>query len=51
MRARIWAWTPETIRSRVWSRLGETLRAQAAAADLDPMRTFPAPPEAAGEPE
>ena len=51
MRARIWAWTPDTIRSRVWGRLGETLRAQAAAADLEPTRTFPAPPEATGSPE
>jgi hypothetical protein len=50
MRARIWSWTPDTIRSRVWGRLGETLRAQAAAADLEPTRAFPAPPEAPGEP-
>ncbi len=50
MRARIWAWTPDTIRSRVWARLGETLRAQAAAADLEPTRAFPAPPEAPREP-
>lgn len=50
MRARIWAWTPDTIRSRVWGRLGETLRAQAAAADLEPTRAFPAPPEAPREP-
>lgn len=47
VRARIWAWTPDTIRSRVWGRLGDTLRAQAAAADLEPARAFPPPPQAA----
>ena len=49
MRARIWAWTPDAIRARVWGRLGETLRAQAAAADLEPTRAFPAPPSVGEE--
>jgi len=44
VRARIWAWAPDTLRERTWPALGEALVVQAEAADLDPARAFP-PPE------
>lgn len=49
VRARIWAWAPETLRNRAWSRIGPTLVAHAEAVGLDPARAFPAPPEAAAK--
>lgn len=48
MRARIWSWTPEALRKRTWPRIGDLLRAQASAAELNPERAFPAPPEEKG---
>jgi len=47
IRARIWAWAPDTLRERTWPRLGEALALEAEAAGLDPGRAFPAPPTAA----
>ncbi len=48
VRARIWAWAPDSIKTRVWPRLAETLMSQAEAAGLDPNRAFP-PPASADE--
>jgi len=49
VRARVWSWAPEQLRSRSWPRLEETLVAQAEAAGLDPARAFP-PPNPAADP-
>ena len=43
VRARVWAWAPETLRRRAWPKVGEALVSQAEAAGLDPARAFPAP--------
>jgi hypothetical protein len=50
VRARIWAWAPETLRNRAWARIGPTLVAHATAVGLDPARAFPVPPEAEASP-
>ncbi len=47
VRARIWAWAPESLRNRAWARIGPTLVAHAEAVGLDPARAFPVPQEAA----
>jgi hypothetical protein len=49
VRARIWAWAPESLRRGAWPRIGATLAAQAEAAGLDPERSFPPPPGEKGE--
>jgi hypothetical protein len=49
VRARIWAWAPESLRNRAWARIGPTLVAHAEAVGLDPARAFPVPPEAAAK--
>ncbi|NDC53884.1 MAG: hypothetical protein EBZ74_06225 [Planctomycetia bacterium] len=43
VRARIWAWAPEQVKTRVWSRLAEPLAEQCRIAGLDPDRAFPKP--------
>jgi hypothetical protein len=48
-RARIWSWSPETMRVATHARLAETLNTQALAAGLDPARAFPAPEPAQPE--
>jgi len=50
VRARIWAWAPETLRNRSWARIGPTLVTHAEAVGLDPARAFPVPPEAETSP-
>jgi hypothetical protein len=45
-RARIWAWTPETLRQAAYASLAEGLLAEAEAAGLDPQLAFPPPPKA-----
>lgn len=50
VRARIWAWAPESLRNRAWARIGATLVAHAEAVGLDPARAFPVPPEAVASP-
>jgi hypothetical protein len=47
VRARIWAWAPESLRRGAWPRIGSILDAQAEAAGLDPERSFPPPPDEA----
>jgi hypothetical protein len=49
VRARIWAWAPESLRNRAWARIGPTLVTHAEAVGLDPARAFPVPPEAAAK--
>ena len=49
VRARIWAWAPESLRNRAWARIGPTLVSHATAVGLDPARAFPVPPEAAAK--
>lgn len=46
LRARIWAWAPDKLRTESYEPLAETLRGQAEAAGLDPDRAFPRPAEA-----
>ena len=43
VRARIWAWAPDTLREQAWPKVGTLLSAQAEAAGLDPFRAFPPP--------
>jgi hypothetical protein len=43
LRARIWAWAPDKLRTASYEPLAETLRGQAEAAGLDPDRAFPRP--------
>lgn len=50
VRARIWAWSPETLRDATHAGLAETLRDAATAAGLDPDRAFP-PPEPTPAPD
>jgi hypothetical protein len=50
VRARIWAWAPESLRNRSWARIGPTLVTHAEAVGLDPARAFPVPPEAEASP-
>jgi hypothetical protein len=47
VRARIWAWAPESLRKNAWARIGPTLVAHAEAVGLDAARAFPVPPAAA----
>jgi hypothetical protein len=49
VRARIWAWAPESLRRGAWPRIGSILAAQAKAAGLDPERSFPPPADDAPE--
>lgn len=50
VRARVWAWAPETLRDSTYDGLADTLRESATAAGLDPDRAFPPPAgRAAGE--
>lgn len=46
IRARIWAWAPDELKTRNWPQLHETLTVQAEAAGLDPGRAFPLPADA-----
>ncbi|MBL6713089.1 MAG: hypothetical protein ISQ07_06865 [Pirellulales bacterium] len=46
VRARIWAWAPDSLRERTWPALSTTLSSHADAAGLDPSRAFPAPQNA-----
>ncbi len=43
VRARIWAWAPDTLRASCFAEMREPLRAEAEAAGIDPDRAFPAP--------
>jgi hypothetical protein len=49
VRARIWAWAPESLRTGSWPKLEELLRSQAEAEGFDPDRAFPAPAEPAAD--
>ncbi len=43
VRARIWAWAPESLRQQAWPDVGDAVTGQATAAGLDPIRAFPPP--------